>query len=589
MQRLSHFVITVVFLFIITFNVAAQEPPSEAENKSKQEATAKQAFESLKFLIVEARALKLPENRAALLANALALLWPYDEKAARALLPEITTNVKQMFAQREENTNQYRNYYLRRSTREHTINLVARIDLEMALELARITRPVVLGEATNKEFQQAEVNLEQNLAQQIAAHNPDAALRLAEQSLEKGVSYNLRYLLNVILKKSPAKATALLDKTYKKLETEDLLLNIQAASLATSIIEDEYRAHNKEIPKGHALQGIPLREPALSQEVLKKWTELVVKAYLAYPSRLESLKGNSYGWQQLQRITPFLEFISPELVAPVQAMFAKLRPKLPEAEQESLDAQRLMIEGKVDELVAMAQKMPPDKKDQFLWNAIHAATDYLGDADLASKVIDTHVTSEEKKKQYREFVAWFNSYLLAEQGKVEEIIASLTHISSPAEKARTLARIAGGKVKSKTIKIELLEKALLFLGDGIETTDPFSAYCYIASLYAQADLERGLALFEPQIDPMNKIWEAAALYCSFENNGLCRAQKGELYVLPQSAYVRSLTEFVNAFRAFGKADFSRAYELTQRIKAAEVRCNALLAIIESHFTRSDEK
>ena len=179
--------------------------------------------------------------------------------------------------------------------------------------------------------------------------------------------------------------------------------------------------------------------------------------------------------------------------------------------------------------------------------------------------------------------------MLAEQGKIDEIIASLEHITSDAEKARTLARLAENNVKNKAGKIQLLERALQYLSDGLDTSDPFAAYCNIVSVYAQVDAERGFALFEPQLDSINRFWEAAALYCSFESNGICPGRKGELVVLPQSGLVRSLYEFLNTFRALGKADFFKASELAQRIKNPEVRCHALISLIESKLVLVEDK
>jgi hypothetical protein len=589
MQLLSRLLFIGIFYLYISCPLFAQETAALGENKTKQEEVTQKALEALQLLTVEARTLKLPENRASLLSNAFALLWPYQEKAARELIPEITENLKLMFSKADENTNQNRFFYGRRSTREQAINVVARVDLEMALELARVTRPTLIGESTNKEFQQAEIYLEQNLANQIATYNPDAALKLAEQSLEKGISHSLRYLINTILKKSPHKATPLFDKIYKQLQSEDILINDQASGFVALFLEDEYRAHKKDLPKGHALQGITLRDPSLSKEELKKWTDFFIRQYLTMVQRADVLKEKGNQLQWLLRVTPFLDVTSPELIQSVNAMLSKLRPKLQEHERESLDANRLMVEGKVDELIAMAEKLPKERKDEFLWNAIHAATDYLGDPDLANKVIENHVASEEKKKQYRDFVAWFNSFLLADQGKIEEVIASLSHLTSNTEKARTIARIAESNVKSKSSKIQLLERALQYLSEGIDTSDPFSAYCYIAGIYAQIDIDRSLALFEPQIDPMNQFWEAAAVYCSFESNGICRARKNELIVSIQGGYIRSLYEFLNAFRALSKADFSRTYEVAQRIKSPEIRSNVRLVLIESVLTAPEKQ
>ena len=201
-------------MLLASLHLSAQEATTSSENKSKSEETKLKALKALELVIVEARALKLPENRAALLAQAYALLWLQDEKAARELIPEITSNLKQMFSKVEENHQQNRFYQLRKSTREQAVNQIAKVDLEVALEMLRATRPPLNVESASKDLQESEFQIEQNLANQIAAHHPDVALKLAEQSLEKSFSYSLLQLLTTIQKKSPEKAVTLLDKIY---------------------------------------------------------------------------------------------------------------------------------------------------------------------------------------------------------------------------------------------------------------------------------------------------------------------------------------------------------------------------------------
>lgn len=293
--------------------------------------------------------------------------------------------------------------------------------------------------------------------------------------------------------------------------------------------------------------------------------------------------------QWLLRIRPFLEFSSPELLAPVNSLLAKVQPKLNDNAKENLASNLLRVEGKVDELIALAEKMPTEKKDEYLWNAIQTATDYLGDPDLAGKIIERYVTSEDKKKEYRSFVAWFASYILADQGKIDEVIASFAHIPSDIEKARTLARIAENNVKTKAAKIQLPDKALQYLTNGIETSEPFSAFCQIVGAYAQVDSERAFALLEPQIDPMNRVGEAAASYCTFDVGHFCLARKGELLMGSHSASSRYMFDVFGAVRGLAKVNYSRTYELAQRIKSPEIKCQSLLAIIESQLARIEEK
>ncbi len=590
MRNLSQILLVCLTFFgtAAALPISAQEATPKTTDKTDKDET-KQGLELLKLAIGEIHTLKLPENRTYQLSQAATTLAHFDEKKARELVPEIIENIKLMFSKAEENTNQNRHFFLRKMAREEAILAIAKFDYGLALEISRTTRPISNHELTLKELQQADATLEQNLAAQLVNNNPEAALQATEQSLEKGFSYELRNLITTVLKKAPDKADKLLDKIYQKLQREDLLVNQQALQFATGFLSEEIKAHKKELTPGEKMYGLTNRKPALSKEDLKKWTELVVRNTLSLPSRFDSLKDNINIIYSIQQLRAQLNATAPELVQPVDTMLAKIRPKIPEQNRDNIEMHLLGGEGKLDDMLSLIEKAPKEKKDELLWNPIHLAINYYADTDLANKIIDNHVTSPEKKKEYRSFVAWLSAQILAEQGKLDEALNALNYITDNFEKIRTLVRMAQTNVKKKEIKLQLLDQALLMLGNDLTISNAADAFNQISLAYVEVDAERGFALFEPQVETMNPIWHAAGVFCSFESTtATCRAKNNELIFNKRSWTIGALNTFLAVFAPLGKENLTRANALTHHIQNPEVRLAAILQMLEGKLVPSEQ-
>ena len=420
--------------------ITAQDSIPPSQDKQAAEEQRKKALELLSLTTSEVRVLKIPENRILLLSQAAGLWWKYDEKEARTLIQEISASLKTLLSNAEDNHPQSRLSWPRRSLRQQVIQLLARYDLDLALEVLRNTRPAMpAGEAAQKEINAYEITLEQSLAAQAAANNPVAALKLAEQTLEKGFSYELGNLVEIIAKKDRPAAARFLEQCLKKLQTQKILQEQLPAYFALNVLRQEFHARKKELSAGERMHGMKLREPILSLDELKKWNEVLCQSALRFQPTAESLKDqNSYGLLTgLQQLLPDIEKYNPEYVTPINKLLSKLIPMLPDNLKDNIEMNRYSQTGDVKGLLAAAEKVPKDRKDNYYFNAVFSALTVLADFDLARQIINDHITDPYRKKDQIALVEWVAAQARADEGKIDEAIASLAGLEDDTEYCRS--------------------------------------------------------------------------------------------------------------------------------------------------------
>lgn len=589
MRKLLSLIALALSLMTVARNAAAQETASPAPSKQEAAEQRKKAIELLNLTISEVRALKMPENRIFLLSQAADAAWNHDEKQARGWVQEIGESFKHVFRNPEENHPQVRLSWPRRQLRQQVIQMIARHDLDLALETLRYTRPVMpTGETIQQEFHAQEVALEQSLAAQAAAHNPAVALKLAEQTLEKGFSYELGRLVEIVAEKDRPAAEKLLGQSFKKLQNTKLLQDQPATQFALNLLQQEYRARMKELTPGQKMYGMKLRQPILSDDELKKWNELLCRTALSYQPTSESVK-NPHSYELLtgvQRLLPEIEKLNPEYVALVNKSLSKLMPMLPDYAKDSVELNRFLQKGDVEGLLAAAEKAPKEKKDQYYRMAVFSAIDYHADTDLARKIINEYITDPYQKKNEIAFVEWITAQVKAGEDKIDEAVAALAGLENDMARADTMARIAEETLQkgNKKRATQLLEKAYQFLGDPIENAAQFGALARITKDFVDADPKRAFELYDPPIESLNQIISAITITCRYETVfNRCVSVKDELMLGYNNGYTQAIMTYIETMKSLGQVDFERAVELAGRFRNIEIRSYARLLLLAARL------
>lgn len=562
-------------------------PPGNAQTASTAEETAqqkKEALELLQLTVTEVRALKLPENRCLLLTQAAAAVWKHDEKQARAWWQEVSESLKQIFRNPTDNHPQSQFFWLRQALRQQVIQKIAEFDLDLALAIMHNTRPALPPGAQNNSSQE-EVQLEQTLVAGAAASNPAVALRRAEQALEKGFSYELGNLVETVAKKDRPAATAFLEQCFKKLQAPTVLQDPNAFYFALNVLRQEARARQDELKPGVAANTAAARTPLLPVEQLKRWNDLLCQTALRTVATPEAVKNaNSYGLLiGLQEFLPLLEKYNPQYVEPFHKLLAKLTPLLPDHVKDFAEINRYQKKGDAEGMLAAAEKLPPERRENFYFNAMFTALD-AGDFPLARKIIDEHVTDPFRKKEQLAMVEWMAAQTKAAAGKIEEAMAALAGMEDNLARAETLVRIVEELLPKGNKKLlgQLLEQAYQLLNGQVETTREFGLVARLTKAFAETDPERALEIYQPPIEMLNQVISATIITCRYDAISRCLAAREELMLGRNFTHtISGITGYLEAIQSLGKVDATRALQITGRFRNLEARSYARLLLLET--------
>ncbi|HVQ39698.1 MAG TPA: hypothetical protein VMS31_19315, partial [Pyrinomonadaceae bacterium] len=217
---------------------ASQLTPADAqtdEQKQKEkEAAEKKAAALLEQIVGEVQVLKLPENRIRVQIAAGDLLWKRNEARARSMFSMAGDAVAEMIRSTDGN--------LQRSgaqLRQEVVLTAAQHDAALAYQLLASTRSLTPATEAVNNFRRPspDFNLEDNLLTRVAAIDPKLAAQKVEEALAKGQYPNT--LAQVLAKLQPQDkeaAAKLTSKIVSKLQSENMLANAQAQSLAMNLL-----------------------------------------------------------------------------------------------------------------------------------------------------------------------------------------------------------------------------------------------------------------------------------------------------------------------------------------------------------------
>ncbi|MFL6286257.1 MAG: hypothetical protein ACJ74Q_24225, partial [Pyrinomonadaceae bacterium] len=240
MKRRSTHALLILMLLFCAQHAAAQQPAAQSSVAAERRAELeKSAVALLREAVSEAQGLKLFENRVRPQTAAAALLWTRDEPAARALFKASAEALAAYSASLDPEDPQF--YNVAQSVvqmRAELIQAVAQYDPKLALEYMRSTRlPHADALRASGLIQDSqEQQLELNLASRVASQDPERALRMAEQSLSKGLTPSLISVLQQLRVKDPAAASKLAAEMVKRISVEDLTSRYEVSALASQLL-----------------------------------------------------------------------------------------------------------------------------------------------------------------------------------------------------------------------------------------------------------------------------------------------------------------------------------------------------------------
>jgi hypothetical protein len=573
-------------LFCLNIPLLAQSA-SRLNNGKSFAGLEKKIKENLEAAAAESAALKIPENRAFLYFRIADLLWDFDEEGARALIEESRSAITRLVSAPDYNPSTSQSGYYHQQLRREIMEALARRDPQLALDFMRGTRPVAPPGDAAKQAADAEAGLERQLALNIAENDPARAMRLAEESLDKGFPYQLNRLVEIVAAKDPEAAKKLTGKVFDKLKATDLTKDQSAATFLFWFLDEEFKSRRRELTPGEKMYGVKRRKPALGDQSLLEWSNFAGATALSIISVAARNNGAPSDSDNLIssaiRLLPDMEKISPAVVANIRRKYAGVSQKLSESTRRLAEENDIRRNGKVEDFLALAEKAQGAERSDYLRMAVFKALDSDADFDRARNIIDEKITEPNERKSRISFVEGVRAYYAAEQGKMEEALASLVHLESDDERARTLGYIIETALKAgnKKIAAQLLEKALGAMPPQIETSKQFEAMSKIISGLAETDAERAFALYESLIEPINQIASAYIQMCRFDGLRYGPATKDEMLIQRGLVATQAFLAFAEETKSLARSDFDRAMTLAGRFRQTELRVYAELNAIQA--------
>jgi len=495
-------------------------PPDDPHDAQEaQRVLERKARALLDEVIAGSWGLKRPENRLRVQAASAHVLWPYDERRARALFAEVLGHLRVM-RERLERTRCHdpRQLSAYQQLSQQLLPFMSQHDdtIVHGFSPARTESCTETTASRRMPRQPHDVELEQ--AAEIAAADPQEALRLTQRSLDTGVSAGLIPVVVQLQEHHPQPAAQLARTIVEKLAETDPSTNPEAASVAADLLLlGAIQPGASSQHEGSSPDATPLLDEEAAHQLLSTLVERMA--------------------EQLQHPA------SPLTVEPVSFEMLHLLTVLHSGPA---------LTGTAGQGLSLSQPEGP----QTAPRDPAALKPWLGDLDPGPIL---HAL---------------------EAGDVEDVRGFLIPVESLEHRAyllMALALDAAGQDK-RGLALELLDAANTELGSQVASAAAFRAQLAMAHASARIQPARSLARLEVLVAQLNRLLDAAFLLNGF--SAACDIQDGELLLsspapLPQLIYqcARELSLVVDA-------EFERAASIATAFDRQETRVFARLVIAQ---------
>lgn len=558
-------------LIIISFFVCAFAQTAD-DKKTEQQ---KQQAALIEQLAKDADGLRLPENRAVVLAKLGDSLWLTDEKRARQFFQDSVNAVvaAQTDAENEKRQQSGVLYGLIYGTapRQEILTMIANRDAEFALDAFYKSRPTKIAQAltagtNNQEKKESEsqqyalneTNFEQSLINKISEQNPQRALKLFRESLAKGVTYEAINLIEKLKTKDLDLANQFAAEVGDKLAATDFEKDQNASGLATSFVT-EYGKKTEPNQKN----------VKVDEKTLRNLTAKIVKNIL----------NSEEGGYEVEYLLPIVEKYAPDSVAALKQKKSKYDK---DNKREDYESYEKLMQGdpSPEKLLSEAEKFPEEMRNQIYYAAAEKTANN-GNIEGAKKLIASRLPENDRENYLTQI-----NYNLIQQAMTAEKYdeAALLINQIPAENSRFYFFIQLATTVYQKKPEENKAKALAIIGQArnlipqpAETLEDISLLTQLATTVAEIDPEQAFPLLEGLTYQLNEYIEASVVVGKYRNDGTTR--KGEVLVNSYGSIsgLNSLSQILTTLR---KKDFARAAAFVNGFQRLEVRVNLEMQLIE---------
>ena len=586
-------------LLVVMFSVTYAAAQVDDKEKARKEVEQRQELERKTFALVDeivsgAWGLKLAENRSFIQASAADLLWKHDEKRARILFWDAlsslglrtdigddaatkdTKDSKSKGAQTKSQANEkaQREYFEAYSVRRNFLIRVARRDPQLALDMLRATRPPPIP--PNPDFRLPDdSDIEQEIANQAAEHDPKKALQIARESLTKGLTFQLLSLLNSLNQQNQDLATEFAGDIIDKIHTVDLATDPDAFWIGTYLLQASRTPKaNTEDSQKENLPTAVWKQLKLGDDQRRELVELLTDA-ASSASAHPNLAGG------LNEILPDIELLAPDRLSSVKAKMAQVNATLNTDQRNWKTYESLFQTGTPEQMIHAANSTNGEQRQALYREAVSVAV-MRNRADALRETINTEVADDSQRKALIDSLDAEEIGAAVYRGNVDELQKLLPTIRLKEQRATAMAELALILEKKGRHEeaLKLLQDARPLVKIDFNSDTQSRAFRALLMAYALIDPPQAFAMAEPIIDRANdNISKILFLSKIVHNSGV---KNGEIVMEdPGVPLDFALIKYGRGVVALANADFTRTKALADRFQRNELKIMARLIIAQS--------
>jgi len=550
-----------VLLSIILFSVSViGQKPATPETSSKDEEIREKAFKLLGAVSAQLSTLQSAQNRARIEGNLAALLWEHDEQRARQILNDAAEDLRILSTRPEESFDDYQTFEIVLNLRSNIVNRMAKHDPEVALRFLKSTRPV-FKKSTDESYvtrrlEAVEQSTELQLAAEVVAKDPQLALKLAYETLDKGLSPALIGTVRQLSRKDKTASNELYRAMVAKLKQVNLMQDFSNMQIAIGLVSS--------VPAS-AFDERDLKD--LLGKILNDATDAHCGPASGTPSEAED---RGYYCNQLGTILPLLKKYYPAQVAGWNL------PVWRDSTVDSFEWSELSAvfeQGSVDDILAL-EADHPNMHEQLIMVAREVAV-RNGDFSRARELIGK-VTDGDARAEYLREIDQAEQRRTKQGANLEE---ALNALKSPEERLSFLITSIANPNTDRKTALALCDRALQLV-DGLKPGRmQIFGWVKLAQFYAGLKSNRGFAIMEGLVPKLNGMVSAAAVLDGMDERKYF--DDGEWSMTGEGSLGYLLTDLAQNAGTFAWLDFDRAANLAGQFERPEVRLMAQLKVAQA--------
>jgi hypothetical protein len=511
------------------------------------------AIELLQSLATQLGTLQSPENRARIGANIADSLWPHDEKRARALFISIEDDINWGLRVRENKTSRddYASIVFTK-LRMDTVNRIAKRDPELALEFLRATAPI--DEKRPPAAVERERDFELRLAAQIAASNPDLALKIARESLAKGVSDQLLVLLRRLHTNHREQGVTLYKEAVRKLRDSDLTQGRRMVDFTRGLVEF-------------------LPPPIADESAFRELVNVLAQAVLAHHcSKTYVAEEASYFCDQARDLLRQMQKLA-------MAKSSAAERESPSWRTNSLryaELQEALDRADYDGALELAKQFPDMERTIYWQTAMRAREN--GDIERARKIANDSSDSDVGRQLLAQLNADEESRSMTDE-QLAQVQTQLNKLTDVEDRVRSLADVASRiGAKNRATALKLLDQANGIVEAEMAGPKQIQSQLGLSMLYCVEKSDRGLTMMESLLPKLNELIDAAAKLDGFDTHYI---RDGEWNMSKDGTLGEILTFLAFNAGYFAWCDFDRSVNLAAQFERNEIRMMAQVKLAQS--------